>query len=171
MPRPKKAPGTAADPRNGSKYALVLADGTPKFELDEYNDMVPAAQDAWDRYWFDPVSAVVNQSDYMLVYRWITNVDRYFRLVEEADQQPICQGSQGQDVMNPKYSAANNALAAAERIERQLGMGPSNRSKLGIELVAADRVARPQPQPATVVERVNVERVDPREVGRGDPRA
>src|SRR5262245_32002341 len=105
MPR-KKPPGTAADPRNGERFALVKVDGKPKIELPDDLYLCDVAAAAWQRYWRDPVSGILNETDYVLVIRWITNVDRYFRLIEEADLEPIVRGSQGQDVMNPKYTAA-----------------------------------------------------------------
>lgn len=145
---------------------MVKADGVPQFELPVDLDLVEPAEDAWDRYWFDPVSKILNESDYVLVYRWITNLNRYFKLIAEADAEPIVTGAQGQDAMNPKYTAANNALTAAERIERQLGMGPSNRSKLGIELIQADgAMAEHELKRGADPARVTVERADPRELG------
>lgn len=162
----KKPFGTAIDKRHGAR---MLPDYIPAarftVELPSDLELHPVANSAWDDYWEDPISGVTTQSDRALLIRWITNVDRYFRLVEEADKEPIVKGSQGQDVMNPMYQAANNALTAAERLERQLGMGPSNRSRLGIELVAADRAVRPgQPREEAPVQRVKAERVDPRRV-------
>lgn len=93
----------------------------------------------WDAYWDDPVSKVQTSVDRGVLLRWITEHDRYLRLAAEADLQPIVPGSKGQDVANPRYGLADRALAAAERCERQLGIGGLNRSNLGIAVVAGQR--------------------------------
>jgi P27 family predicted phage terminase small subunit len=164
------------DYRNGEKYALVEADGAPKVRLPAYveDNLDPMVADAFQKYWFDPVSAILQESDMILVQRYFMALDRYVKLSYEADLHPICTGSQGQDVLNPKYTAANMSLQAAERLERQLGIGPSNRSKLGIELIAADRAGRPPgfkrgPDDGTGnITIVPDDRPDPREVGRDE---
>ena len=161
MPR-KKPFGTAADKRNGERQALVIADGMPKVALPEEVTLCELAEDAWGKYWYDPVSAILTVSDHVLVVRWITALDRYFRLVRSADSMPIVTGSQSQQVLNPRYAAAYKALEAAERCERQLGMGPSNRSKLGIELIQAEAEAARRAKHAQQDELAVVERVDPR---------
>jgi hypothetical protein len=93
----------------------------------------------WDAYWDDPVASVQTSVDRGVLLRWITEHDRYVRLIAEADLSPVVPGSKGQDVANPLYGIADRALAAAERCEKQLGIGGLNRSNLGIAVVAGQR--------------------------------
>ena len=81
----------------------------------------------WDAYWSDVVSSVQTPVDRGVLLRWITEHDRYWRLILEADQSPLVRGSQGQEVANPLYKIADRALAAAERCEKQLGIGGLNK--------------------------------------------
>lgn len=143
MPR-KKAPGTTADPRNGERFALVMANGEPKCALPETirDNPHPLVQDAYDRYWTDPVSAILQESDLVLVQSYFALLNRYFVMSEAADEEPMVLNSSGTVSANPKYTIANHALVAADRMMRQLGIGPANRAKLGIDLVAADEATK-----------------------------
>lgn len=133
MPRTKKPAGAAVDKRNGRQAHLeVLAGG----RLDPPVGLTEQAGELWDAYWSDPVSGVQTGVDRGLLYRWITEYDRYLRTVAEADRQPIVEGSTGQAVENPLYKIAYRALDAAEKCERQLGVGPLWRSNLGIAVIA-----------------------------------
>ncbi len=85
------------------------------------------------------MSSVQTSVDRGVLLRWITEHDRYQRLIAEADLSPVVPGSKGQDVANPLYGIADRALAAAERCERQLGIGGLNRSNLGIAVVTGQR--------------------------------
>jgi hypothetical protein len=89
------------------------------------------AQAAWDAYWGDVVSGVTRDSDASLVIRWAKNVDRYHRLIAEADRAPMICGSTGQQVANPIYGLALKVEASIKQDEQQLGIGPLNRLKLG----------------------------------------
>jgi hypothetical protein len=89
------------------------------------------AQAAWDAYWGDVVSGVTRDSDASLVIRWAKNVDRYHRLITEADRAPMICGSTGQQVANPIYGLALKIEASIKHDEQQLGIGPLNRLKLG----------------------------------------
>jgi P27 family predicted phage terminase small subunit len=143
MPRRKPA-GTAADPRNGEKFALVIADGVPKCDLPApiADSAHPIVKEAFERYWFDPISAILQESDYVLVQRYFSLLNRYFTVSEEADSKPVIYGVQGGESVNPKYVIASQALTGLDRIERQLGIGPANRARLGLELVAADEATK-----------------------------
>jgi P27 family predicted phage terminase small subunit len=91
-----------------------------------------AAQDAWTAYWSDHVSGATTGSDLALITRWIKNLDRYHRLVAQADRKPVVRGSKGQDIGNPLYQLVFKLEAAIEKAEQQLGVGPLNRHKLGL---------------------------------------
>jgi hypothetical protein len=90
------------------------------------------AQDAWSTFWTDHVSGATARSDLSLITRWIKNVDRYHRLVAEADRAPVAKGSKGQPIGTPLYQLTFKLEAAIERAEQQLGIGPLNRLKLGL---------------------------------------
>jgi P27 family predicted phage terminase small subunit len=133
VPRTKKPAGQAVDPRNGRRAELaVIAGGRP----DAPPGLSDAALAAWESYWGDAVSTVQTQADHALLRRWVTEYDRYLRTSAEADKEPLLAGSTGQSVENPLYRIAYRALDAAERCERQLGIGPLHRSSLGIAVIA-----------------------------------
>lgn len=90
------------------------------------------AQDAWTAFWSDHVSGATTGSDLALITRWARNLNRYYRLVGEADRNPVVGGSKAQPIGNPLYQLVFKLEAAIERAEQQLGIGPLNRHKLGL---------------------------------------
>lgn len=132
MPRTKKAAGTAVDKRNGRTFELKPVDGG---RIDPPEDLLPEVLDLWDAYWTDAASTVQTPADRGVLTRWIKEYDRYLRLSAEADKRPLVAGSKGQSVANPLYALADRALGAAERCEKQLGIGALNRSNLGIAVI------------------------------------
>jgi P27 family predicted phage terminase small subunit len=132
MPRTKKPAGTAVRPYNGRRAELVPVQGG---RFDPPAGLSEQALALWDLYWQDTVATVATVVDQGLLTRWIGEYDRYLRTVGEADLQPIVEGSTGQAVENPLYKIAYRALDAAERCERQLGIGPLHRSSLGIAVI------------------------------------
>ena len=138
MPRTKKPAGQAVDPRNGRRADLSLA-VVAGGKLDAPEGLSDESVALWDAYWADPVASVQTAVDRGVLLRWISEHDRYVRLIAEADLSPLVRGSQGQDVANPLYKIADRALAAAERCEKQLGIGALNRSSLGIAVMAERR--------------------------------
>jgi P27 family predicted phage terminase small subunit len=136
MPRTKRPAGTTVDRRNGRRNDLrVVAGG----RLAPPDGLTSEALVLWSAYWDDPVSGVQTGVDRGLLNRWIREYDRYLRTVDEADGHPIVTGSKGQQVENPLYRVAYRALDAAERCERQLGIGPLWRSNLGIAVLTQQR--------------------------------
>lgn len=136
MPRTKKAAGTTVDRRNGRRADLTPVAGG---RIDPPPGLSPPVLAMWDAYWSDTVSQVQTPVDRALLARWATEYDRYLRTVATADEQPLVEGSQGQSVENPLYRIAYRALDAAERCERQMGIGPLHRSALGIAVMAERR--------------------------------
>ena len=132
MPSTKKAAGTAVDSRNGRRADLVPVAGG---RFDPPPGLSGQATQIWDAYWDDAVASVQTGVDRGLLGRWITEYDRYLRTVAEADQEPLVAGSKEQMVENPLYRIAYRALDAAERCERQIGIGPLHRSSLGIAVI------------------------------------
>ncbi len=96
-----------------------------------------AAQQAWRGYWSDSVSGVMRPSDAVIALRWAANLDRYYRLIAEADREPMVIGSTGQTRENPAYGVALKIEASIKDDERQLGIGPLNRLRLGAHLTEA----------------------------------
>jgi P27 family predicted phage terminase small subunit len=136
VPRTKKPAGTTADPRNGRRAALAVVAGG---RLEPPAGLSEESLALWDAYWQDTVSSVQTPADRGVLTRWITEYDRYLRTVAEADREPIVRGSTGQDTENPLYKIAYRALAAAERCEQQMGVGPLHRSHLGIAVISEQK--------------------------------
>lgn len=138
MPRAKKPPGTAADPRNGQRADLALVTGT----LARFNPprglSLPARQ-AWSAFWDDRPALLLTPSGKVVLLRWIDALDRYLRTTGEADEQPIVSGSTGQQVPNPLYKIAEQALRTVEACEKQLGIGGLNASTLGLAAITERR--------------------------------
>jgi P27 family predicted phage terminase small subunit len=90
------------------------------------------AQDAWRNFWTDVVSGAVQAADIEVVLRWVANVDRCHRLLGEADRETMVIGSTGQPKPNPLYDLAYKIEASIREDERQLGVGPLSRMRLGV---------------------------------------
>ncbi|MEV4180196.1 hypothetical protein AB0J28_01955 [Streptosporangium canum] len=135
MPRTKKPAGSTVDKRNGRKAELA---NLPGARFDPPDDLCDQALGQWDRYWDDPVSQVQTPADHDLLCRWIANVDRYWRLIREADLEPMTTNSQGR-VANPLYAIALKIETSVKADEAQIGIGPKNRAALGIAVVAERR--------------------------------
>lgn len=134
MPRQRKRPGTAADPRNGAQWTInATGESFPAPE-----GLEPIAYELWDEFWSHPVSSLVASVDRELLIRWITAVSRYHRMNREADESPWVRGSTGQQIVNPLYAAASRIFNEIRQMESQLGIGVRNRSKLGVQTIASD---------------------------------
>lgn len=132
MPRTKKPAGAAVDSRNGRRADLAVVQGQ---RFDPPAGLSDESLIFWDTYWDDRVSSVHTAVDRVILTRWISELDRYFKLLRIADADPVVFGSQGQPVENPAYGTAHRALAAVQYCEKQLGVGPLHRSALGISVV------------------------------------
>jgi P27 family predicted phage terminase small subunit len=97
-------------------------------------DMCRPAQNAWRSYWQDVLSGVMRDADGTMVLRWVKNLDRYHRLLAEADSVPMVVGSTGQPKANPIYDLVFKIEASIKDDEKQLGIGPLNRLRLGVAL-------------------------------------
>jgi hypothetical protein len=125
----------AVDRRNGRQAELHRVTGD---RFDPPDGLCELALTQWDAYWSDPVASVQTGADRALLIRWIKNVDRYTRLIEAADLEPLTSNSQGQ-VANPLYAVALKVEASVKADEAQLGIGPKNRSALGIAVITERR--------------------------------
>ena len=97
-------------------------------------DMCRPAQNAWRSYWTDVLSGVMRDADATLVLRWVKNLDRYHRLLAQADSEPVVMGSTGQPKANPIYDLIFKIETSIKDDEKQLGIGPLNRMRLGVAL-------------------------------------
>lgn len=136
MPRAKKPAGTTVDRRNGRRADLTPVAGG---KLDPPEGLSEPSRLLWNAYWADTVSTVQTPVDRGILCRWITEYDRYLRTIAEADLRPLVDGSMGQQVENPLYKIAYRALDAAERCEKQMGVGPLYRSNLGIAVITEQK--------------------------------
>lgn len=96
--------------------------------------LCPQAQTAWNGFWGDTVSGIMRPSDAPIVKRWVKAVDRYYRLLAEADREPIVAGSMGQARANPIYDVVLRMETSIRADEAQLGVDPLNRLRLGVAL-------------------------------------
>lgn len=128
----RKPPGRAVNIRNGRRAELGQRDVE---RFDPPPDLCDEAVVQWDAYWSDPVAQVQTAVDRTVLLRWIRNLDRYLRLIHEADQEPMTENSQGR-VANPLYAIALKVESSVKADEAQLGIGPKNRAALGIAVIA-----------------------------------
>jgi hypothetical protein len=129
MPGPPPKPAQRRQNRVTKSLGMVRAAGkAPRMP----RGLCKPAQDAWTGYWTDTVSGVTRESDNSLVLRWVRNLDRYCRLIAEADKSPMIPGSTGQQRANPIYDLAYKVEASIKADEQELGIGPMNRLRLGI---------------------------------------
>lgn len=133
MPRSKKPAGTAANPRNGTKFELVSVREEAPAPPDGLQRETSLA--LWNAYWTDVVSGLVQESEKMIVDRWIKNIDRYEILMKVCEQTPFELGSTGQTVKHPAWTIALALETSIRTDEAQLGYGPKNRAALGIAVV------------------------------------
>jgi hypothetical protein len=135
LQRPKKAPGTAADKRNGQKIVSVA--NLPRFPYFEPPETVktPAALQAWEGFWEDRQPHLITPSSKHILIRWIEAVDRYAWATTQADGDPIQEGSTGQPIVNALYKVAADALHTVEKCEKILGIGPLNATGLGLAVI------------------------------------
>jgi P27 family predicted phage terminase small subunit len=132
MPRAKKPKDRVVDKRNGRTVGLVgnrLAEPPMPAELSEETAAL------WRRFWSDPLAGALRDADLPVVLRWIDNLNRYLACCHAADGEPLTAGSAKQLVENPLRRTAAGALAAVQACEKQLGVGPHNRVRLGLEMV------------------------------------
>jgi hypothetical protein len=133
VPRTKKAPGTAADPRNGRRAELtVAAGGLERFELPSRRPAwLAASRDAWERAWADPIHQAWTAADGTILLEWIDALDRAMRSNRRGDRKPVVVGGNGQVTEHPSYGTATRSAALADKRAQTLGLGALNRERLG----------------------------------------
>lgn len=133
--RPKKAVGTAVDPRNGQK--LVSVNSLPRFPYFPPPEGVTSEQvkDIWEGFWEDRQPHLLTPSSKHILIRWIEAVQRYEINMKEADLDPVQSGSTGQPIVNARYKIAAEALSTIQKCEKLLGIGPLNATALGLAVI------------------------------------
>ncbi|TDH48877.1 hypothetical protein E2F47_22185 [Mycobacterium eburneum] len=131
MPGPAKKPAAKRQNRVTNDVGAV---GAPGMAPMMPRGLCRQAQSAWTAYWRDALSGTMRKSDATLVLRWVKNLDRYHRLLGAADKSPVVEGSTGQPRTNPIYDLALKVEASIKDDEKQLGIGPLNRLRLGMVL-------------------------------------
>lgn len=138
MPRAKKTAGTAIDKRNGQQVLGVVA-GLKVEKFAPPRGLSKPAKDAWTDFWDDRPALLVTPAAKVVLLRWVDALDRYLRTIAEADNAPLVEGSQGQEVINPLYKIAEQAMTVVERCEKQLGIGGLNAASLGLAAISEQR--------------------------------
>lgn len=139
MPRPKKPAGTTADKRNGQRADLSVVGGSKVERFDPPEGLCVEARGAWEEFWADRPALLLTPSAKIVLQRWITALNRYWITTAEADGDPLLTGSTGQQVANPLYKIAEQALRTVEACEKQLGIGGLNASSLGLAAIQERR--------------------------------
>lgn len=163
MPKRPAPYGATVSPRNGGKILLSPAPRV-MVELPEGLELCAEAEQAWAAFWEDPVTGALTPADRVIVLRWVDALNRYHRMVAEADLEPIVAGSKIDNPRpNPLYVIADRALATAKNCEYQLGIGARNRTGLGMAIAEVAEKVPVKPRRAIA----SVTRIDPREESTG----
>lgn len=97
----------------------------------------------WDGLWRSRVSTTIDLlSDWQKVTRWILYVDEFARLMRAIRKDRLGKGSQGQTVLNPLWGALSQVESALQHAETDLGIGPSARLKLGVQVMETTKSIR-----------------------------
>jgi P27 family predicted phage terminase small subunit len=135
---PRKAPGTALSTRNGARAVLTA----PGERIDPPEHIThDRALEAWENFWEDNVSSLITVGDHSLLFRWIDLVQRYWWLVEQADDEPTIHTLNNGQSANPLYKIALSVGNQIEHLEIKLGIGPKNRVSLGLQIVQGETAA------------------------------
>jgi len=143
MPRVRKLPGQAVDSRNGQQSVLPAAVPVPRIPAPRRPDGNPLERHTravWKAYWDDErLPSLLLPADRDMVIRWGLAVDDAVKAHALAWTSPLASGSMGQQVKSPYFEIRAMALAELAECERQLGIGPLNRSKLGYTILAEQK--------------------------------
>lgn len=139
MPRARKTAGTAVDNRNGQKTTLGSSQDLIVEPFNPPKGLCKTARDAWKAFWADRQAQLLTPSSKVVLLRWVDALDRYLRTTAEADQSPLVTGSQGQEVINPLYKVAEQALKTVDACEKQLGIGGLYSANLGMAAITEQR--------------------------------
>jgi P27 family predicted phage terminase small subunit len=130
VPGPPRKPGRAQGKRERPVLALVHDRG----RLPEPPEgLLKRSQALWEAFWGSEVARAVDlDSDLYRLERWIRDVDEYERTLDEYRQERLVQGSMGQPRLNPLAARLKDLEAVIRETERDFGMTPMARLRLGI---------------------------------------
>lgn len=101
-------------------------------------DLLKASKDRWESYWRSAVSSAVDlNADRGLLERWIRSVDEWYRAYRDFRKARTTEGSTGQLVLSPLAKLISQLESEIGRCERELGLTPMSRIKLGLTAVQA----------------------------------
>src|ERR1044072_3577362 len=123
----RKAPGTAAGPRNG-KMIKLTAGAVPDTYFPPPISLGTDVKDQREAFWKDPVAQLITPADKGRLARYFEAVHRQPRLLGQAEDAPWIRGSTGQRQANPFFALAMTHEKAIQALEQQLGIGPKNRA-------------------------------------------
>jgi P27 family predicted phage terminase small subunit len=107
-------------------------------------DLLPASVDRWRAFWASDVAACVNrQADLQRLERWIEQVDRYDRILEQVGEEWTVEGSMGQPVTNPLLVYLSQLESTLARTEAEFGMTPQGRKRLAFKAEKPQEKADP----------------------------
>jgi len=94
---------------------------------------VKRSEARWEAFWRSEVSRAVDlASDGYRLERWIRDVDEYERTLRLFRAERIVVGSTGQPRLNPLAGRLKDLEASIRETEREFGMTPLARLRLGI---------------------------------------
>ena len=90
-------------------------------------------RDAWRGFWRSPVSQAVDRgADLAALYRWAWCLNEFYRVAPVVEEARLVKGSTGQPSLNPLASYLATLQAAIKEAEREFGMTPMSRFRLGL---------------------------------------
>ena len=137
MPRPRKAFGEAADPRNGAR--LVLNPPTIPDPPPAPKGMLAATARSWTAFWRSEAAALVLAADLPALERLFELRDERTRCMRAARKARVVAGSTGQPSLNPLYRHVSTLDGEIRQLEDRFGLAPLSRLRLGVTFGEAAR--------------------------------
>jgi P27 family predicted phage terminase small subunit len=130
MPGPPRKPGRAQGKRERPAVTLV---GRPPLVPDPPSGLLAASTALRGAFWRSEVAGAVDlDSDLGRLGRWIRDVDEYERALRELRRERMVEGSMGQPRLNPLAGRLKDLEGSIRETEREFGMTPLSRLRLGI---------------------------------------
>jgi P27 family predicted phage terminase small subunit len=98
-----------------------------------------ATRQAWDAYWRSDVARAVAEVDLAAVERYFAYLDEWRRAMRGYRAQRLTRGSTGQVVVHPLAGQVARLETMLARLERELGLTPMARARLGVTIGEAAR--------------------------------
>ena len=131
MPGPPRKPGGSAQGHR-DRPVLALVGGIASVP-DPPAGLLKRTVGRWTALWGSEVAKAVElDSDGYRLERWIRDVDEYERSLSAFRKERLVVGSQGQPRLNPLAARLKDLEATIRETERDFGMTPMARLRLGI---------------------------------------